>query len=221
MTHLNKNKLIHTFGFVLIALGIANIVKAKLGASPIDAFNYYLHQIFVKIIPILTLGSVIIFTGIMVTLLTYAISKDKKLIISAVFLVVVGVFVDLWLFLLGFVPDVIITHLVTKIFMASIGLLLCAFGVSITILTGLPTSPYESLMLVIYQKIKNLSISKMIVEGSFFVFAVILGLYTKNLFDQVYIFTVVMTFTMGLFVSFFTNILKNKMNKGEISYGVK
>ncbi len=217
MTHLKKIAL-HTMGFIVIALGIANILTSKLGASPIDAFNYFLHNIIVTILPDITIGTVIIFTGLFVTLLAFIFNKNKDMIVSAIFLFVVGIFVDMWLFVLGFIPDSLATLIVIRIMMATIGMLLCAFGVAVTILTGLPASPYERLMLVIYGKIKRLAVSKIIVEGSFFVLAVILGLITHRLFEQVHIFTVVMTFMMGILVSMFTHILKNKFLKGEGKY---
>ena len=167
----------------------------------------------------MTIGSVIIFTGLVVTLLAFLFNKDKDMVISAVFLIIVGVFVDMWLFLLGFIPAQVTSLIVFRILMASVGMLLCAFGVAITILTGFPASPYERLMLVIHKRINNLSLSKIIVEGSFFVLAVILGLLTQRLFEQVHIFTVVMTFMMGILVSMFTHIIRKKFIKGDLKYG--
>ncbi|MFA5471375.1 MAG: hypothetical protein WC219_04950 [Acholeplasmataceae bacterium] len=229
MTHRLKKAILHIIGFIVIALGIANILTSKLGASPIDAFNYFLFNIVVEIIPVVkigsviiftvTIGSVIIFTGLVVTLLAFLFNKDKDMVISAVFLIIVGVFVDMWLFLLGFVPAQVTSLVVIRILMASVGMLLCAFGVAITILTGFPASPYERLMLVIHKRINNLSLSKIIVEGSFFVLAVILGLLTQRLFEQVHIFTVVMTFMMGILVSMFTHIIRKKFIKGDLKYG--
>lgn len=229
MRHRKKKGVLHILGFIVIALGIANILTSELGASPIDAFNYFLYNIVVTIIPqvkigsmvifTVTIGSVIIFTGLVVTLLAYIFNKDKNMRVSAVFLIVVGVFVDMWLFLLGFLPDAITSLIVIRILMASVGMLLCAFGVAITILTGFPASPYERLMLVIHKRIHNLSLSKIIVEGSFFVLAVILGLLTHRLFEQVHIFTVIMTFMMGILVSMFTHIIQKKFIKGEVKYG--
>ena len=208
----------HTIGFIIIALGISSILNSNLGASPIDAFNYFLQKIVVEYLPWATIGRVIIFTGLMVTLLTFLLNLEKNMIISAVFLFVVGIFVDTWNLAFDLIPSDISSVLVIRILMASLGMLLCAFGVSMTILTGLPASPYERLMLVIYKKIKVLSLSKIIVEGSFFVIAVILGLLTKSLFEQVHVFTVVMTFMMGILVGIFTNILKKINKKGELNY---
>lgn len=208
----------HTMGFIIIALGISSILNSNLGASPIDAFNYFLQKIIVTYLPWATIGRVIIFTGLVVTVLTFLLNLELNMIISAVFLFVVGNFVDAWNLVFDLIPTQTTAILSIRILMASGGMLLCAFGVSITILTGLPASPYERLMLVIYKKIKVLSLSKIIVEGSFFIIAIILGLITKSLFEQVHVFTVVMTFMMGILVGMFTNILKNINKKGEIIY---
>lgn len=211
-----KRVVLHTFGFIIIALGIANIITSELGASPIDAFNYFLHKIAVLINSQITLGMIIIFTGLVVTLLTYLLNRNKDMLISAIFLFVVGIFVDMWMFIFSFIPDALTTILTIRIITATLGMLFCAVGVSITILTGLPSSPYERLMLVINKKINSISKSKIIVEGSFLILAVALGLLTKSLFEQVHIFTIVMTFMMGVLVSFFTRLLKNKIIKGEL-----
>ncbi|BCR35941.1 YczE/YyaS/YitT family protein [Mariniplasma anaerobium] len=208
--------LLHTLGFIVIALGISNILTSKLGASPIDAFNYFLHKIVINYIPSLTLGTIIIFTGLAVTLLAFIFNKNKNMIISAIFLFVVGIFVDMWMFLLGYIPDQILSLMIFRIFLAVSGMLLCSFGVAVTILTGLPPSPYERLMLVIHEKINNLAIAKIIVEGSFFILAISLGLLTQSLFEQVNLFTIVMTFSIGPLVLLFSNMLKKKYFKGEL-----
>ena len=209
---------LHTLGFIIIALGIASILNSNLGASPIDAFNYFLQKIVVEFIPWATIGRVIIFTGLFVTALTYILNRKMDMLISGIFLFVVGIFVDEWNQVFTLIPAEITSLLIIRILMASMGMLLCAFGVSITILTGLPASPYERLMLVIYSKIKVLSLSKIIVEGSFFVIAVILGLLTRSLFEQVHVFTVIMTFMMGILVGMFTQILKKIYKKGDLKY---
>ncbi len=208
-----KKKMLHALGFIIIALGISSILTSQLGASPIDAFNYFLHKIVSKILPALTIGTVIIFTGLVVTLLAYIFNKDKNMIVSAVFLFVVGVFVDFWLFVLGYIPDSVVSNLVFRIVLATSGMLLCAFGVSITILTGLPASPYERMMLVVHTKIKSLALSKIMVEGSFFLLAILLGVLSSSLFEQVNVFTVIMTFSIGPLISVYIYIIKRKLLK--------
>lgn len=214
-----KKIVLHTLGFIIIALGISSILTSKLGASPIDAFNYFLHKIIVEFIPLLTLGTIIIFTGLVVTLLAFIFNKNKDMLISAIFLFVVGVFVDMWMLVLGFVPEAIVSNLVFRIVLATSGMLMCSFGVAITILTGLPASPYERMMLVIHTKIKSLALSKIMVEGSFFILAILLGIITASLFEQVNVFTVIMTFSIGPLISMFSQIIKKKYLKGEIKNG--
>jgi uncharacterized membrane protein YczE len=123
------------------------------------------------------------------------------------------------MFLFGYVPNQVLSLIVIRIFLAVSGMLLCSFGVAITILTGLPASPYERLMLVIHEKINNLAVSKVIVEGSFFLLAVSLGLLTQSLLEQVNVFTIVMTFSIGPLVLLFSNMIKKKYFKGEIENG--
>lgn len=216
---LTKKIILHTLGFIVIALGISTIITSKLGASPIDAFNYFLHKIIVDFIPSLTLGTIIIFTGLAVTLLAFIFNKNKNMLISAIFLFVVGIFVDMWMFLLGYIPDEILNLMVFRLILAISGMLFCSFGVAVTILTGLPASPYERLMLVIHERINNLAISKIIVEGSFFLIAIALGLLTQSLFEQVNVFTIVMTFSIGPLVLLFSNIIKKRFLKGEVENG--
>jgi uncharacterized membrane protein YczE len=212
-----RNKIIlHTLGFIVIALGISNILTSKLGASPVDAFNYFFHKIVSNFLPAITLGTIIIITGLLVTLLAFVFNKNKNMMISAIFLFVVGIFVDMWMLLLGYIPDQILSLMIIRILLAISGMLLCSFGVAVTILTGLPPSPYERLMLVIHEKINNLAIAKIMVEGSFFLIAVILGLLTQSLFEQVNIFTIVMTFSIGPLVLLFSNMIKKRILKGEI-----
>ena len=215
---MNNKKLLHTIGFIIIALGITSIVNAHLGASPVDAFNVFLHLIISKHIPWITFGTVIFITGITVTIITYLLNKQRDMLYSAIFLFVVSAFVDGWELLFDLIPEAVMEILVYQIIFATFGLVMCALGVTITLWTGLPASPYERLMLVINNKVKNLSYSKIIVEGSFFILAVILGLITQQLFDQVNVFTVIMTFMMGILVSIFSNIYNKKNKKGEIIY---
>jgi uncharacterized protein len=215
-----RNKIIlHTLGFIVIALGISNILTSKLGASPVDAFNYFFHKILINFIPEITLGTIVIITGLIVTLLAFIFNKNKNMMISAIFLFVVGIFVDLWMFLLGYIPDQVISLMIVRILLAVSGMLLCSFGVAITILTGIPASPYERLMLVIYEKNNNLAVAKIIVEGSFFLIAVALGLLTQSLLEQVNVFTIVMTFSIGPLVLLFSNMIKKRILKGELKNG--
>jgi uncharacterized membrane protein YczE len=64
-------------------------------------------------------------------------------------------------------------------------------------------APYEQLMLIIDRKVHNLGLSKMMIEGTFLIFAIILGIYTKLLWEQVFVMTVVIALVNGPLSHFF------------------
>ncbi|MCK9235397.1 MAG: hypothetical protein WC225_04100 [Acholeplasmataceae bacterium] len=208
---------IHTVGFIVVALGLSLIICSQLGAAPLDAMNYFLHILISKSIPQITLGTVVIFTGIAATLFAFALNREKDMFISLIFIFVVGLFIDGWMFLLNLLPTTFLEHLATRISFAAIGLIISSMGVALTILTGLPASPYERIMLIIYAKTNNMVLSKLIIELTFLTAAIILGLITTRLFEQVYLFTIIMTFTLGALISYFTKIFKKTIVKGVLN----
>lgn len=211
-----KKYIIHTFGFLIISLGIVGVIFAGLGATPIDAFNYFIY----KIVP-LSLGTIVIITGLSVSALAFFFNREKEMIISVGFIFLVGIFIDIWKLLFELLPAATFDNYFLKIPVAISSLILITFGVAITITTNLPASPYEKLMLVLDMKVNSLMWSKVIIEGTFFAFAVILGLYTGRLFEQVHIFTFALVILSGPMMSFFANQINKIKNKGDKVYETK
>jgi uncharacterized membrane protein YczE len=203
-----KKYVYHLLGFITIALGIVGVIVSKLGAAPIDAFNYFLY-----LITPLSLGTVAIITGLVISLISYLIERKKDMLISVIFLFVVGIFIDLWKYLFEFIPNEMSVSFYFRIPLALISIFIISFGVAMTITTGLPSSPFERLLMIINKKIKNLKLSKILIETTFFVFAVILGLITKKLFEQVHIYTIVLVICLGPLIEYFVNILNNRKEK--------
>ncbi|MFH0767103.1 MAG: hypothetical protein V1920_03310, partial [Bacillota bacterium] len=173
-----KRYLIHITGFIIISFGLICVIFSKLGATPVDAFNYFVYTLTP-----LSLGTIVIITGLFVALLAFVLHPTKDMIISILFLFMVGLLIDGWKFLFEMLPSSFFDNLMIRISLASIGLVLIAFGVAITITTGLASSPYEKLMMELNKKIHSIQYSKMIIEGTFFTLAVIMGIYTDQLFD--------------------------------------
>ena len=69
--------MIHILGFVTISLGIVGVIFSRLGATPVDAFNYYIYTLTP-----LSLGTIVIITGLVVALLAFIFSPTKDIIIS-------------------------------------------------------------------------------------------------------------------------------------------
>ena len=211
----------HVMGFILIALGIVLVIHAKLGASPMDAFNVFLYTLLMENGITITLGTIIFIIGTLATIFTYILTKDKSLIISYAFLLLLSVVVDGWNALFGLIPDAIITHLAYRIISAIFAFLLMCYGVSLTLTSGLPTMPYERLLLHIDKNINNISISKIFIDGTFFTLAVILGIYLNRLFEQVSIMTFVIAFFTGIVVKNIIKLMNHKNQKGVVVHEIE
>lgn len=201
----------HIFGFILISLGIVFVLTAQLGAGPMDAFNYYLSEIISKNHPFFTVGRIAILNGLFAVILSYILSKDYKVLISFIFIFIVGNFIDIWIYLFGFVPDTWFISFTSRFLLASIGILILGVGVALTVNTGYPPSPFESLLLVLDKRINNISITKVLIDGSYLIVALILGYIYGDMLEQIGIFTVVLTLFTGVIVKYFSkHIIKIK-----------
>ncbi len=72
-----KKILIQLSGFFIIAFGIVGIVFSRLGASPIDAFNYFMYTITP-----LSLGTLTVLSGVMVALICFIIERKWSILFS-------------------------------------------------------------------------------------------------------------------------------------------
>ena len=53
----------------------------------------------------------------------------------------------------------------------------------------------------------------MMIEGTFLIFAVMMGIYTKQLWDQVFVMTIVIALVNGPLTHIFVNIIKKRKKK--------
>jgi len=210
---LQKKIFYHVIGFVMVAFGIVGIIFSRLGASPIDAFNYFLYTLTP-----LSLGTVAVLLGLTVSLVCYLLERKKDMIYSVIFLFIIGILIDSWKFLFELLPTPLIESFYFRIPLAAFSLFVVSFGVAITMTTGLPSLPFERLLQIMNKKIHSIKWTKIIIEGTFFILAVILGTITKQLFEQVHVFTVVLVFFTGPLISMFVDIIERKKIKGEIVY---
>jgi len=204
-----KKIIIQVLAFFIIAFGIVGIIFSRLGAAPIDAFNYFVYTIT----PI-SLGTMTVLTGVFVAVICFVIDRKWQMIFSILFLFTVGFFVDAWKFVYELLPQGFYDPYIIRIPLALISLLIITFGVGVTISTGLTMAPFEQLMLIIDRKVHNLGLSKMMIEGVFLIVAIALGIYTKQLWDQVFIMTIVITLINGPLSHFFAKQIMKR--KGEI-----
>ena len=206
---------IQLLGFFIVAFGIVGIIYSRLGAAPIDAFNYFVYTITP-----LSLGTLTVMSGVMVAVICFIVERKWSIVFSVLFLFTVGVFVDAWKYVFDLVPSIWFSELYIRIPLALLSLLLITFGVALTISTGLTMAPYEQLMLIIDRKVHNLGLSKMMIEGTFLLMAIALGIYTKQLWDQVFVMTIVITLVNGPLSHQFVKLIR-KNQKGEMMHETK
>lgn len=212
-----KKYVVHIFGFFLVAFGVVGVIFAGRGAAPVDAFNY-----FVWTLTPLSLGSIAVITGLSVALLAFVFDQNRNMIWSIFFLFSIGVFIDFWKLIYDLLPQNTFDSDLISYPFALFCIVVIALGTSLTLSTGLPSSPFERLMMVLNRKVHSIKYSKMIIEGVFFLLAIILGLMTNLLFEQVNVVTVLLTLLNGPLVGLFSGLMiKEKNKKGVNIYAIE
>ncbi|MDI6452066.1 hypothetical protein [Peloplasma aerotolerans] len=211
-----KKIMIHLSGFMFIALGIVGVIFSRVGATPLDAFNYFVYTLTP-----LTLGTIAVISGLVVSTIAYLLDPKKDMLISIGFLFLVGLFIDGWKFLFEIIFPLGIDSFFIRIPLAGFSLISITFGAALTLTTGLASSPFERLLIIINRKVNNLMLSKIMMEGTFLILAVIMGLITGLLFEQVHVYTLILVLGIGPFISMFVDLINKQKRKGVEVHGIK
>ncbi|MCA0986495.1 YczE/YyaS/YitT family protein [Guptibacillus algicola] len=130
-------------GLAILGLGIAMTIKGKaFGIGPWDVFHYGLYKQFG-----LTIGTWSIITGFVILGFTSLYSKSlpqKGAFLNMLFL---GLFIDLFLFLL---PDPSTIVIQGVIYIS--GLVILGYGIGVYVTSGLGAGPRDGIMLLIVEK---------------------------------------------------------------------
>ncbi|RID88227.1 hypothetical protein D1953_04520 [Peribacillus asahii] len=133
-------------GLIIIALGSIHMIKASdLGVQPFDVLYIAINQL-----TSISIGKISILTGSVLLIISFLISKEKKLKIGTILdTVFLGTFVDLFLYL-DFIP--VPETLLLKISYLSIGTIFISFGAAMTIYSKLGAGPIDTFMLSIHTR---------------------------------------------------------------------
>lgn len=130
-------------GMMILSLGISMTIKGqKLGIAPWDVLHVGLYKNFG-----LTIGTWGIITGFIIIISTAAVLKEWPQIGTWLNMLLIGLFIDLFNWLL---PDV--TTMGAQILMFSAGVIVMGYGVGIYISPNIGAGPRDSLMLVFAKK---------------------------------------------------------------------
>lgn len=207
-----KKIMIHIFGLIVLAFGITGVVMARLGASPLDAFNQYLSML----IPweFVTLGVTTFVSNFIMALVIFALTRRKELGISVLLTFVLSAFITMWLYLIGLVPTNISDMLYFRIPLAILALFGSAYGLSVLIINALSLTPYDEVTMFVAEKTNSIRNAKIYVEGGFLIGAIILALIAKD-WTYINVFSVVVVVALGPLINMFMNIIQRRIEKNE------
>ncbi|QDI92837.1 YitT family protein [Salicibibacter halophilus] len=131
-----------TVGIMVMSMGIAFMIQADLGAAPWDVFH-----IGLMINLGLTVGSWSIIVGTVIIGTSALLDRRLPQLGSVLNMVFVGVFIDLFLFIIS-TPD----HLALQFAMLMIGVLIMGIGIGVYIAPNCGAGPRDMLMLSIANK---------------------------------------------------------------------
>ncbi len=130
-------------GIILLGLGIAMTIKgAVLGIGPWDVLHVGLYKNFG-----MSVGFWAIMTGLLIVLTTALYSKQWPLIGTWLNMLLIGLFIDFFLWLL---PNVSTLFSQTVLFIAGIAVI--SVGVGMYIASNIGAGPRDSLMLILIEK---------------------------------------------------------------------
>ncbi|OEF98936.1 hypothetical protein BHF71_03060 [Vulcanibacillus modesticaldus] len=177
-------------GIIILSLGIAMIIEANLGVSSWDVLHIGLYNILG-----LTIGTWSIIVSLTVIIITFILDKKMISIGTVLNMIFVGVFIDLFLYLLPTMERLFFQYMYLFV-----GILLMGMGAGLYITANLGAGPRDSLMLVLSKKYQ-MSIGKIktIMELLVLIVGWILG-------GPVYIGTLIVSVLIGPIIQFFIKL---------------
>ncbi|MFD2704017.1 YczE/YyaS/YitT family protein [Salibacterium lacus] len=140
--HLLARWLIFMLGIIIMSFGIALMIKAELGSAPWDVLHVGLQHQFG-----LTVGTWSIIIGIVIIGLSSLMERRLPQAGSVVNMLIVGIFIDLFLWVLS-TPD----SFLMRLLMLMAGIIVIGYGIGTYIAPGCGAGPRDSLMLALQKK---------------------------------------------------------------------
>lgn len=191
-------------GFLFLSFGIVLMVRSELGSAPLISLNYYLQ----KLLPFITFGTMTILTTLIATLIVVYLKRNYVAFIGFGFAITGGILIDLWNLLLDDLSLNIQLYSWLPYLMLFVGLNSLSIGITVTMMTKIPPSPFEDLLSIIYLKTKKMAWSKVILEATLLILALIFGIIYGKPFEQLSLFTVAVVVLNGPIVEIYHRLLK-------------
>lgn len=205
----------YILGVLLVAMGIASLIKASLGLASIDASCFALSQITG-----LTVGEAVIIVNISLIVLGSIIKFSSKRLLSIGVTLVFGKLVDLFIWLFSLITGGAVLGTVITAIAFFGGTILIPLGAVMMIHSDLPMLSGEVLWASLQERFKiSDGLSKFIVESLFFIFAVVVCLIADYTIEEFHFFDIINHYTVFLYLSasYLFPIFSSKL-KGDYLY---
>lgn len=184
-------------GVAVMSFGIALMIRAELGIAPWDVLHVGLQMHFG-----LTVGTWTIIMGLLLVTASALIAKELPKSGAFLNMIFVGIFVDIFLILLG-TPESIQGQTI----MLVTGILIMGFGIGVYISPRMGAGPRDSVMLAVSEK-TGISVARVraVMEVSVLIIGWLLG-------GPVFIGTLLFSVTIGHISGFSLKICQNWMDR--------
>lgn len=210
---MTKKYLVHILGFILIAFGVALLFVSEYGLSPYDAMNAHIYKIIDN--PYISLGLINTISGLLIICLLAILDPKKDLIISFIMTIILSITFNLFVKILSSFVQIFADDFIIKLIFLIMGTLIVGLGVVLTVMTNLPASPYERLMVYFQKKFNSIFWGKLVIELIFIILAFITSLFVKTT-KSLTIYTFVYIIIMPIIISIFSKILIKGESDNEV-----
>ncbi len=159
--------LLYFVGIFFISLGVVLTIQSRAGASGFDSLNFAISDLLQ-----IRTSFVIYFLSFIFILIAAAIRRSRLKLETFLSALLTGSMIDLWKIAL---QKIYATSLWSSIVLLLLGTVLLGFGVAAYILSKLPTSPIDDLVLAIHEKNVTLRTAKLTIDFSCLFLAFVLG----------------------------------------------
>jgi len=198
--------------FFAIAFGIVFCLRSGIGLSTWDTLHYALYKLMTTTLGVeqFTIGHSTILVASTFTVVVIILNRNFKYIFMAIPILIVGPLIDI--VNLDWLKDFTVTELYFQIPIFMAGLALLPLGGSLLIVSNFPAGVFDEFTLAIMRvfKTENLVKTRVIIEISVILTALIVGLLVGIGLGQISIGTIIFSLTVGsilkLYLGFFERV---------------
>lgn len=187
-----ENIILYFIGVGIMPAGVVLTINAHLGAGGYDALNFVLAEILNINTSVAIYG-----TAFLILLISAAIRKSYPRIETFISSFFMGLFTDLWKFILGGVEG---TTFVTSVLLMLLGIIIVAFAAASYMISIFPTNPSDDLVVALNERGCKIGVAKISFDIICVILAFILG-------GEIGVGTIIVTVCLGPVVDVFHGLI--------------